>query len=64
MYTLVEDLFIAGIEFSYTAIIWALSKLMKNPSVMAKAQAEVRQVFKEMKILLKMIETSFHKICD
>lgn len=47
MHTFLQDLFIAGTETSYTAIIWALTEMMKHPNVMAKAQAEVRQVFKD-----------------
>ncbi|KAG8472498.1 hypothetical protein CXB51_034178 [Gossypium anomalum] len=40
-----EDIFITGSETSATAIEWAMSKMIKNPRVMKKAQAEVRQVF-------------------
>ncbi|KAK4730422.1 hypothetical protein R3W88_023410 [Solanum pinnatisectum] len=47
MKAVILDLFIAGTETSYTAIIWALSEMTKHQNVMAKAQAEVRQVFKE-----------------
>nr|XP_016492044.1 PREDICTED: premnaspirodiene oxygenase-like [Nicotiana tabacum] len=43
------DIFLAGSETSSTAIIWALSEMIKNPNIMAKAQSEVRQVFKGKK---------------
>ncbi|XP_024926705.2 cytochrome P450 71D9-like [Ziziphus jujuba] len=39
------DIFTAGSEPSSTAIVWAMSELVKNPNVMEKAQSEVRRVF-------------------
>nr|GMD44342.1 premnaspirodiene oxygenase-like [Ipomoea batatas] len=38
----VLDVFLAGTETSSTTTVWAMSELMKNPRVLAKAQAEVR----------------------
>ncbi|KDP39284.1 hypothetical protein JCGZ_01041 [Jatropha curcas] len=42
---IILDMFIAGSETSTTTLIWAMSEMMKNPRVIKKAQAEVRQVF-------------------
>ncbi|XP_038686033.1 cytochrome P450 71D9-like [Tripterygium wilfordii] len=42
---LVMEVFLGGSETTSTASEWAMSELLKNPIVMAKAQAEVRQVF-------------------
>nr|AYM55656.1 cytochrome p450 [Croton stellatopilosus] len=39
------DMFIAGSDTSSTTLEWAMSEIMKNPSIMEKAQAEVRRVF-------------------
>ncbi|PHT36655.1 Cytochrome 71D6 [Capsicum baccatum] len=36
----------AGTETSGTTVIWAMTEMMRNPSVLAKAQAEVRETFK------------------
>ncbi|KDP39285.1 hypothetical protein JCGZ_01042 [Jatropha curcas] len=41
------DMFSAGSDSSAATTIWTMSELLKNPSVMEKAQAEVRQVFKK-----------------
>ncbi|XP_019190859.1 PREDICTED: premnaspirodiene oxygenase-like [Ipomoea nil] len=42
----INDMFSTGTETSATTIIWAMSEMIKRPSVMAKAQAEVRQALK------------------
>lgn len=44
---LFQDIFIAGTDSSVTVIEWAMSEMMKNPRVMEKAQAEVRQAFEK-----------------
>ncbi|KAL0297340.1 UNVERIFIED_CONTAM: Premnaspirodiene oxygenase [Sesamum radiatum] len=47
----IYDMFSAGTDTSSTAIDWTMAELMRNPRVMAKAQAEVREVFKGSKII-------------
>ncbi|CAM0885417.1 unnamed protein product [Alopecurus aequalis] len=39
------DMFAAGSETSATTLEWAMAELIKNPTVMKKATAEVRQAF-------------------
>lgn len=41
-----QDLFTAGTETSSTTVVWAMVEMLRNPSILAKAQAEVRQAFK------------------
>ncbi|XP_019198315.1 PREDICTED: premnaspirodiene oxygenase-like [Ipomoea nil] len=43
---IVLDLFVAGTETSSAVVVWAMSEMMKNPRVLAKAQAEVREAFR------------------
>ncbi|KAK3032484.1 hypothetical protein RJ639_037297 [Escallonia herrerae] len=53
------DIFIAGSETSSTAMGWAMSEMLKNPSVMERAQAEVREVFGKRKVV---DETDLHEL--
>uniref|UniRef100_A0A453TAD6 Cytochrome P450 71D7 n=1 Tax=Aegilops tauschii subsp. strangulata TaxID=200361 RepID=A0A453TAD6_AEGTS len=40
-----QDLFAGGSETATTTLQWAMAELMRNPSVMSRAQAEVRAAF-------------------
>ncbi|CAN4077057.1 unnamed protein product [Withania somnifera] len=42
---IILDMFVAGTATSSTVLEWAMSELMKNPSMMEKAQIEVRKAF-------------------
>jgi len=42
---IILDMFAGGTETTSSATEWIISELMRNPDVMAKAQAEVRRVF-------------------
>ncbi|KAH1239636.1 Cytochrome P450 71D11 [Glycine max] len=42
---IIQDIFAAGGETSATTIDWAMAEMIKDPRVMKKAQAEVREVF-------------------
>ncbi|KAK4490950.1 hypothetical protein RD792_001671 [Penstemon davidsonii] len=52
---IIFDMFSAGTETSAATIDWAMAELMRNPRVMAKLQAEVREAFKGK---TKLIEES------
>ncbi|TXG67933.1 hypothetical protein EZV62_009208 [Acer yangbiense] len=56
----IQDLFIAGTETSSSTIEWAVSEMLKNPRVLEKAQAEVRQVFDKKGNVVD--EASLHKL--
>ncbi|WMV25973.1 hypothetical protein MTR67_019358 [Solanum verrucosum] len=47
---IIFDMFAAGTETSSSMLVWAMVPMMKNPSVFAKAQAEVREAFKDRNI--------------
>lgn len=42
-----QDLFAGGTETSSSTVTWAMVEMMKNPSILIKAQSEVRDTFKE-----------------
>ena len=41
----IQDLLAGGTETSSTTLLWAMAELMRNPSVMSRAQDEVRAAF-------------------
>ncbi|KAL2544662.1 Cytochrome [Forsythia ovata] len=45
----IYDIFAAGTETSSTTIDWIMAELIRNPRVMAKVQAEIRETIKESK---------------
>ncbi|XP_022853701.1 premnaspirodiene oxygenase-like [Olea europaea var. sylvestris] len=48
---IIFDMFTGGTETTTTALDWLMAELVRNPRVMAKAQAEVRQTFEGKKTI-------------
>uniref|UniRef100_A0A1S4B4W8 Premnaspirodiene oxygenase-like n=1 Tax=Nicotiana tabacum TaxID=4097 RepID=A0A1S4B4W8_TOBAC len=48
---IVLDMFAAGTVTSATTLEWAMSEIMKNPTIMKNMQAEVREILKGRKIV-------------
>ncbi|KAH1163677.1 hypothetical protein AAZX31_01G166400 [Glycine max] len=48
---IILDVFTAGTDTSASTLEWAMAEMMRNPRVREKAQAEVRQAFRELKII-------------
>nr|XP_016485816.1 PREDICTED: premnaspirodiene oxygenase-like [Nicotiana tabacum] len=48
---IILDMLIAGTDTTATTLEWTMSELMKNPTIMKKAQAEVRETLKGKKIV-------------
>ncbi|CAN4114286.1 unnamed protein product [Withania somnifera] len=44
---IIVDMFTAGTETSSTIAVWAMVEMMRNPSILAKAQVEVREAFRD-----------------
>ncbi|KAF3624054.1 putative protein TRIGALACTOSYLDIACYLGLYCEROL 3, chloroplastic-like isoform X1 [Capsicum annuum] len=44
---IIVDMFGAGTDTTSITITWAMAEMMKNPNILAKAQAEVREAFRD-----------------
>ncbi|CAN4115082.1 unnamed protein product [Withania somnifera] len=44
---IIVDMFAGGTETSSTIAVWAMVEMMRNPSILAKAQVEVREAFRD-----------------
>ncbi|PIA57795.1 hypothetical protein AQUCO_00500014v1 [Aquilegia coerulea] len=53
------DMFVAGTDTSSTLMDWTITELLRNPSVMERVQAEVRQIFNGKK---KIDQTDIDKL--
>ena len=55
-----QDMFIAGSDTSAATLVWIMTELIQNPSMMEKAQDEVRQFVKGNKELKRVIYLNLH----
>ena len=49
IYESLQVIFAAGTDTSSTPVKWAMSEMMRQPKVLEKAQAEIRQAFRGKK---------------
>nr|BBJ56553.1 cytochrome P450 [Perilla frutescens] len=54
------DMFGGGSETSAAAVVWAMTELIRHPPVMAKAQAEVRQVITSHNFIEEEVTPNLH----